>query len=444
MKNRIVLIPCGCILTMNDKGDVLRNTTIVSEEGKIKALLPNSEARTAYPDAEIVDASNKVVIPGLVNVHMHSNLTRGFGDNMALYAWHEAIAETVGMETSPEEMQMGALISYLEAVKSGTTTMLSMEKYSAYCYEAAKASGARVRIVPYVLDFDDCVDKVELNLEYVEKTLDPSLRTRFIFGFDSFREAGPDLIRQVVELSNKYDIMMQTHSCESVDDVTLCLELHGCEPTKYLHKLGALNKNMILAHGVHLTEEEKQLVTQTGARIAHCPTSNMKLSDGAAPVKEYMDRGILVGIGTDGANSNNNYDMLEEIKFAALLPRISTKKADDLTAETVLRMATIEGAKVLGMDDIIGSVEVGKCTDLCILDMRNLHCLPYDLDEPGILMSHIVYSCNGSDVDSVIVDGEVLVKNHTLTRFDEESVFAAANILSKNLTQRLKKRGVNM
>ncbi len=423
MKNRIVLIPCGCILTMNDKGDVLRNTTIVSEEGKIKALLPNSEARTAYPDAEIVDASNKVVIPGLVNVHMHSNLTRGFGDNMALYAWHEAIAETVGMETSPEEMQMGALISYLEAVKSGTTTMLSMEKYSAYCYEAAKASGARVRIVPYVLDFDDCVDKVELNLEYVEKTLDPSLRTRLIF---------------------EYDIMMQTHSCESVDDVTLCLELHGCEPTKYLHKLGALNKNMILAHGVHLTEEEKQLVTQTGARIAHCPTSNMKLSDGAAPVKEYMDRGILVGIGTDGANSNNNYDMLEEIKFAALLPRISTKKADDLTAETVLRMATIEGAKVLGMDDIIGSVEVGKCTDLCILDMRNLHCLPYDLDEPGILMSHIVYSCNGSDVDSVIVDGEVLVKNHTLTRFDEESVFAAANILSKNLTQRLKKRGVNM
>jgi len=193
-----------------------------------------------------------------------------------------------------------------------------------------------------------------------------------------------------------------------------------------------------------LTEEEKQLVIQTGARIAHCPTSNMKLSDGAAPVKEYMDRGILVGIGTDGANSNNNYDMLEEIKFAALLPRIATKKADDLTAETVLRMATIEGAKVLGLGDIVGSVEVGKCTDLCILDMRNLHCLPYDLDEPGILMSHIVYSCNGSDVDSVIVDGEVLLKNHTLTRFDEEAVFEAANTMSKDLTQRLKKRGVNM
>lgn len=444
MANRIMLIPCGCILTMNAAGDVLRDTTIVSEDGKIKALLPADEALAAYPDAEIFDATRKVVLPGLVNVHMHSNICRGFGDNMALYAWHEAIAETVGMETAPDEMQMGALISYLEAIKSGTTTMLSMEKYSARCYEAAKASGGRVRIVPYVLDFDDCVDKVELNLEYVNKMLDPNLRTRFFFGFDSFREAGPDLIRQVAALSNQYKIPMQTHSCESVDDVSLCKERYGCEPVKYLYELGALTERMILAHGVHLTEEEKQLVIQTGARIAHCPTSNMKLSDGAAPVQEYLDRGIRIGLGTDGANSNNNYDMLEEMKFAALLPRIATKKADALTAETALRLATIEGARCLGMEDLVGSVEIGKCTDLCILDMRNIHCLPYDLSEPGILMSHIVYSCSGADVDSVIVDGEVLVKNHTLTRFDEAAVFEAANAASIALTQRLKKRGVKM
>ena len=444
MANRILLIPCGCILTMNAAGDVLRDTAIISKDGKIHALMPTNEARAAYPDAEVFDAAKKVVLPGLVNAHMHSNICRGFGDNMALYAWHEAIAETVGMETTPDEMQMGALISYLEAIKSGTTTMLSMEKFSVRCYEAAKASGGRVRIVPYVLDFDDCVDKVELNLEYVEKTLDPNLRTRFYFGFDSFREAGPDLIRRVAALSSQYQIPMQTHSCESVDDVALCKERYGCEPVKYLYELGALTERMILAHGVHLTEEEKQLVLKTGARIAHCPTSNMKLSDGAAPIKEYMDRGIPVGLGTDGANSNNNYDMLEEMKFAALLPRIATQKADALKAEEALRLATIDSARCIGMEDEVGSVELGKRTDLCILDMQNIHCLPYNLDDPGILMSHIVYSCSGADVDSVIVDGEVLVKNHTLTRFDERAVFEAANAASIALTERLKKRGVKM
>ena len=444
MSERIMLIPAGCILTMDAAGTALQDHTIVSKDGRIAAILPTAEARAAYPTAEVFDASEKVVIPGLVNVHMHSNLVRGFGDNMALYAWHEAIAETVGMETRPEEMQMGALISYLEAIKSGTTTMLSMEKYSAYCYEAAVQSGGRVRIVPYVLDFDDCVDKVELNLEYVEKTLDPALRTRFIFGFDSFREAGPDLIRQVGALSEKYNILMQTHSAESVDDVKLCLEKFGCEPVKYLYDLGVLNERMILAHGVHLTQEEKDLVEKVGARIAHCPTSNMKLSDGAAPVREYLDRGIRLGIGTDGANSNNNYDMFEEMKFAALLPRIATKKADDLTAEQTLRLATIEGARVLGLDQEVGSIEVGKKTDLCILDMRSLHCLPFNMAEPGILMSHIVYSCSGADVDSVLVDGEVLVKNHTLTRFDEANLFRAANVMACDLTARLKARGVRM
>lgn len=444
MANNVLLIPCGCILTMNDKGEALPNTAIVSKNGRIDALLPIAQARETYPDAEVLDASNKVVLPGFVNTHMHSNICRGFGDNMALYAWHEAIAETVGMETTPSEAKLGALISYIEALKSGTTTMLSMEKYSANCYESARASGARVRIVPYVLDFDDCVDKVELNLEYVQKTMDPNMRVRFWFGFDSFREAGKDLIRQVADLSNQYKINMQTHSCESVDDVKLCKELHGMEPVKYLYELGALTERMVLAHGVHLTEEEKQLVAKTGARIAHCPTSNMKLSDGAAPVKEYLDRGIRVGLGTDGANSNNNYDMLEEMKFAALLPRIATMKADNLTAEQALRLATIEGARCLGMEDEIGSIEVGKRTDLCIMDLRKLHCMPYDLNEPNILMSHIVYSTSSSDVDSVLVDGEVLMKNGYLTRFDEAELFRAVNTASVALKDRLKLRGVSM
>lgn len=438
------LVKNGSILTMDpDMSCYGPEKALVIKDGKIEGIFDRFEAEKKFPEAENIDAENMVVMPGFVNGHMHSNLVRGFGDNMSLYAWHEAVAEAVGRELTPDEAYLGALISYLEILKSGTTTFLGMEKFAGRCYDAAVESGTRARIVPYVLDFDDCEDTVELNLEYVRKTAAPDSLVKFWFGFDSFREAGEELIGRVVALSNEYRIGMQTHSNESIDDVNLCLEMHGLRPIEYLDKLGVMTDLTVLAHCVHLDENEKKIMEDRGSGLAHCCVSNMKLCDGAAPITEYLERGIGVTLATDGANSNNNYDMFEEMKTSVLLQRIRCNRADALVAEQALRLATIDGAKTLHMDSEIGSLEPGKRADVILVNMNTLHTLPIATAHPSILMSNLVFAANGSDVDTVFVDGELRMQGRRLLHVDEAAIIRDANKAAGYLMERLiSNRGV--
>lgn len=444
MKKNRLLIKNGVMLAMDKGMHTYTEQTLVVENGRIAAFLPHEQALREYPDGRTIDAAGMVVLPGLVNTHMHSNLVRGFGDNMALYEWHEEIAELVGHNTSPEDAYLGALVSYTEALQSGTTTLLGLEKYAPLCYKAAEESGIRARITPYILDFDDCEDTVEMNIEYVEKTKDPDARVKFFFGFDSFREAGPDMIRRIAGLSKEYGIPMQTHSNESTDDVALCREQYHMDPIVYLHSLGALTERTILAHGVHLSEEELRLVEQAGAKIAHCIISNMKLCDGVAPITKYISRGVGVGLGTDGANSNNNYDLFEEMKAATLLQRVICNRADAYTAPEALQLATIRGAEVLGLQEEIGSLEIGKRADIILLDMQKLHCLPFDPRYPSVLISNIVYSAHGSDVHTVIVDGEIVMENRKMMLIDEEKLLKEANAAGRKLMERLVAKGLKL
>lgn len=223
----------------------------------------------------------------------------------------------------------------------------------------------------------------------------------------------------------------------------LCRKQHQKDPIVYLHELGVLSERTVLAHCVHLSEDERALMQQTGTKVAHCPTSNMKLADGAAPVVEYLSRGIKVGLGTDGALTNNNYDLFEEMKFAVLLQRIIQKRADALTAPEILKMATIGGAEVLGLSKEIGSLEKGKKADICIMDLRKLHCLPFDPEEGSILISHLVFSANGADVDTVIINGKIVMANRILQTIDEQKLLFDTNKAGKHLIARLKLKGIN-
>ena len=439
----ILRIKGGHIITMDSRMNVYKNYSLVISGNTIVDILPNDTAENKYADIEVFKAEDKVILPGLINTHLHTNLVRGFGDGKPLYQWHEEIAEAAGMTIKPEEAYLGALVGYAEAIKSGTTTILALEKFSEKCYQAAKETGIRARLVPYILDFEDCVDTVELNLAYVQKTAAPEERVRFWFGFDSFREAGPKMIREIVALAKKYKTGLQTHSNESVDDVLLCRKQHHKDPIVYLHELGVLSERTVLAHCVHLSEEERALMQQTGTKVAHCPTSNMKLADGAAPVAEYLSRGIKVGLGTDGALTNSNYDLFEEMKFAVLLQRIIQKRAGALTALEIFKMATIGGAEVLGLSKEIGSLEKGKKADICIMDLRKLHCLPFDPEEGSILISHLVFSASGADVDTVIINGKIVMKNRILQTIDEQKLLFDANKAGKRLITRLKIKGIN-
>jgi len=203
-----------------------------------------------------------------------------------------------------------------------------------------------------------------------------------------------------------------------------------------------LSERTVLAHCVHLSEEERALMQQTGTKIAHCPTSNMKLSDGAAPIVEYLSQDIDVGLGTDGALTKGNYDLFEEMKVAVLLQRIIQKRADVLTAPEILKMATIGGAEVLGLSKEIGSLEKGKKADICIMDLHKLHCLPFDPEEGSILISHLVFSANGADVDTVIINGKIVMKNRILKTIDEQKLLFYANKAGKYLITRLKLKNI--
>ncbi|WP_298034064.1 amidohydrolase [uncultured Dysosmobacter sp.] len=444
MKKNTYMVENGVILTMDAEKHVYSDKALILKDGRIADICDVETAKDCYPDAIPVNADGMVVMPGLVNTHLHSCLVRGFGDDMKLYDWHEAIAETVSRHMTEEQAYTGALLTYLECLKSGTTTFLGLEKYCWKCYDAAVDSGIRARIVPYILDFDDCEDTVELNIEYVEKTKGPDERVKFWFGFDSFREAGDALIARIVKLSNQYHIGMQTHSNESVDDVKRCEEMHGMTPIEYLHKMGVLTNRTVLAHCVHLSEKERQLMVQTDCRVAHCCVSNMKLCDGAAPIVDYKKRGIKMGLGTDGANSNNNYDLFEEMKTAILQQRIVNDSADCMKAEDALYMATLGGADVLGLADEIGSLEVGKRADVILVNMKSLHSLPIVGKIPSILESNLVYACNGSDVDTVFVDGDMVMQGRKLLKVDEAVLIEQANKEACKLVSLLRDSGVKM
>ena len=442
MKNTL-RIKGGYIITMDSMMHIYKDYSLVISGNVILDILPNDTAEKKYSQAEVLSAEDKVILPGLINTHMHTNLIRGFGDGKPLYQWHEETAEAVGMVLTPEEAYLGAMVGYTEAIKSGTTTILALEKFSVDCYQAAKETGIRARLVPYILDFEDCVDTVKLNLAYVQKTAGPEERVKFWFGFDSFREAGPKMIREIMSLAKTFNTGIQTHSNESMNDVLLCRKQHHKDPIVYLNDLGVLSEKTVLAHCVHLSEDEILLMKKTGTKVAHCPVSNMKLADGVAPVSEYLSWGIKVGLGTDGALTNDNYDLFEEMKFAVLLQRIIHEKADALTAPEILKMATIGGAEVLGMSKEIGSLEKGKKADICIMDLHKLHCLPFDPEEGSILISHLVFSANGADVDTVIIDGKIVMKNRVLQTMDEQKFLFEANKAGKNLISRLKLKGMN-
>lgn len=438
------IIKGGHIITMDSQMNVYKNYAIVISGNMIVDILPNDKAERKYADIEVFSAEDKVILPGLVNTHMHTHLLRGFGDDKALYRDHKERIEAVGSIFTPEEAYLGALVGYSEAIKSGTTTLLALEKFSEKCYQAAQETGIRARLAPYIFDVKNWPDTVELTSAYVQKTAATDDPVKFWFGFDSFRSTSAKMIKEIVALAEKYKTGIHTHSNESIDDLLLCRKEHHKDPIIYLHELGVLTERTVLAHCVHLSKEERNLMQQTKTKVAHCATSNMKLADGVAPIVEYLSQGIEVGLGSDSLLSNNNLDLFEAMKIALLLQRVIEKRADALTATQILKMATIGGAEVLGLSKEIGSLEMGKKADVCIIDLHKLHCVPFDTEESSILISHLVFSACGADVETVIIDGKIVMKNRVLQTINEKELLFNANHAAKRLLTRLKLKGVEI
>ncbi len=426
---------------MENKNILIKDAIIISNEIKKGSLLIQNDKiveisnKIGVNDAdEVIDASGKILIPGLVNTHTHLSMTlmRGLADDMPLDTWLNNYIWPVEAELNPEYCYAGALVACAEMIKSGTTCFNDMYFFMDNVAKAADEAGLRGIISHGMIDFgDEDKRKQEFteSIRIIKKCHNTGDgRIQVAFGPHSPYTCSQELLKEVKREATKYGVRIHIHVSETQKEVSDILEVHGKRPFEYLDEIGFLGSEVTAAHAVWLSKNEIELIKQSEVKLSHNPSSNMKLSSGISPVSELLQKKACVSIGTDGPASNNNMDMFEEMKITSLLQKVATMDPTVLKAEEVFKMATINGAKSLGLEDQIGSIEVGKKADITLIDSRSPQLTPFR--NP---ISHIVYSANGGNVDTVICNGEILMKNRELITLDESMILEAAQNASEEL-----------
>jgi 5-methylthioadenosine/S-adenosylhomocysteine deaminase len=388
---------------------------------------------------KIMDAQGGAVLPGLINVHTHAAMTlfRGLADDLPLKTWlEEIIFPAESRFVNPDSVYWGTLLACAEMLLSGTTTCADGYFCLDGVVKAVDRSGMRSILCQGVVDFPapgipDPAQNVLEAERFVEKWSGFSSRIKPGIFCHSPYICSPDTIRTVKEICRKKQVSFFIHAAETQEERSLIKTRYGKTPIRHLDNLRVLDDRTVVAHAVHVDSEEIEILAQTGTGVAHCPESNMKLASGIAPVVEMLNRGVLVGLGTDGCASNNDLDLFQEMDTAAKVGKVRYMDPTVMNARTVLRMATIDGARVLDLDKQIGSLEVGKKADVIFLDLNQPHLVPgYDP------FSLLVYSARGSDVQAVMVDGRMLMENRKIMTFDPEEVMDQVRLISGEIVSR--------
>jgi len=430
---------------METKSILINNITLLGDKIKKGSVLVENDKiidineKTDKKDADIIiNGEKKVLMPGIVNTHTHlsMSLLRGLADDLPLDTWLNDHIWPVEANLTGEYCYAGALLACIEMIKSGTTTFNDMYFFMDDVAKAVDEAGLRGMICHGMLDLgDEEKRKAEFKetKRIIEKCHDTADgRIKVAFGPHAPYTCSEELLKGVKEKAGKLGLKIHIHVGETEFEVQQVTEAHGARPFEYLNEIGFLGEDVIAAHAVWLSDEEIEIIKENQVSLSHNPASNMKLASGISPVSKLIDAGVNMSLGTDGAASNNNLDMVEEMKIAALLQKVNNMDSTVLPSEKVFEMATIGGARALGLQDEIGTIEVGKKADLVLLDMNTPHLTPFR--HP---MSHLVYAANGSDVDTVICNGEILMQDKELKVLNEAEVIklagdAAEELLSKS------------
>ncbi|MCB1696841.1 MAG: TRZ/ATZ family hydrolase [Pseudomonadales bacterium] len=417
------LIHPGWIVPVVPRGAVLENYSIALTGDRITAILPRREAE-AISAARVLELPGHALMPGLVNSHGHAamSLLRGYADDQPLMPWLEQhIWPAEAAHVSAAFVRDGAELAIAEMIRSGTTTFSDMYFFPDACAETAQRLGMRCQIVFPVLDFATVWARSAD--EYISKGLalrdDVKHSALVTVGFGphaSYTVSEPNLV-QVATLAAELDVAVQIHLHETRGEVLLAVEQNGERPLDSLHRLGLLGPRTQCVHMTDLGDQDIALLAATGAHVVHCPQSNMKLASGTCPVTRLLARGINVALGSDSAASNNDLNLFGEMQTAALLAKLSSEDATALPAVEALAMATINGARALGLDDRIGSLEPGKLADLIAVDLSQPETQP--LYHP---LSQLVYACNGSQVTHSWIGGVQVMDQRQLTRIDPSAL----------------------
>jgi 5-methylthioadenosine/S-adenosylhomocysteine deaminase len=435
IRNGIVLPMADDVPNALDPGSVLLDGNEILAVGAVAAI----DAHPRATGAHVVDATDRAVIPGLHNAHMHSGLLRGTAESLSLWDWLKTYVDPMHKALTPEIARAASLQCYAESLLAGTTSLMDMWRFMEGSAEVAEELGIRATLVPYVADEQGCdfFESIASNrwlLESHRTAADG--RVRAWVGLEHLMYCTKECFEQAAALMDEFDTGLHTHSSESIWEVEESLKRWGRRPIEVFYDRGILGPRTVVAHAVWLSDREIEILAGTGTAVAHCPASNMKIASGAARVGDLRRAGVKVGLGSDGEKENNNLDLVEEMKIASLLQKVTTLDPAAGDPWDILRQATLEGATVLGLDALTGSLEPGKRADVVTIALDGLHTTPVMHGDLFNVAAHLVFAASGRDVRDVWIDGRRVIADGTPQTFDPARVRAEAQAAAEELFER--------
>ena len=415
------------LLTMDKEQELIEEGAVAIAADSILAVGKADDLLTQYPGASVIAEPHGLIMPGLVNVHTHAamSLFRGLADDLPLMQWLQEYIFPVEATLTGEVVYQGTLLSLCEMIKSGTTSFCDMYLFARDVARAVEQAGMRAWIGEVLYDFPSPnYGELENGFAYTQHLLDHYRGHPLVtitVDPHAVYTCSPDLLTRLGAMARAEGALFVIHLAENEEEVRTCRERYGRTPVEHLEALGLLGPHVVADHCVMLTRTEIALLAERGVKVAHCPESNLKLASGIAPVVEMLAAGIAVGIGTDGSASNNDVDMFGEMNTTAKIHKVARMDPTAMSAAATLHAATLGGAKVLGAEKLIGSLEPGKKADCIVLDLDQPHLTP--IYHP---VSHLVYAARGSDVIHSVIGGRVVMKNRQLLTLDEATILARA------------------
>ncbi|MCK4777915.1 MAG: amidohydrolase [Actinomycetia bacterium] len=418
---------------MDEEKKVIRNGSILIEEDTIRYIGKN-ENKPVVPVSQVIDGKNKVALPGLINGHTHAAMTlfRGYADDMGLKEWLETKIWPREAFLKPEDVYWGTMLAIIEMIKGGTTCFADMYWHSERVAEAVLKTGIRASLCGVLLGVLPTADRdLEEAIKFVENWHGKSGLITAMLGPHALYTCQTEHLREIYRQAKRLQVGVHIHFLETKTEKEEIKKLNNKEPIAILKESGLIEIPILAAHSVYVSREEMEVFKNYPITPVHCPGSNLKLASGIAPIPDYIQNNILVGLGTDGAASNNNLDMFEEMRLSALIHKVNKFDPTVISAYQALEMATLGGAKAVGLKKEIGQLKEGMKADIILVNLNQPHLTPVHNVE-----ANLVYSASASDVTETIINGKILMKEGKLVALDEQEIMSEAARVAKDLMSR--------